>query len=143
MKRILLSLFITLQIISYGQQDPTLIINEHNQEFINPAEAGANGKFDATLFGQQRWMSLSMSYATYGVQTSHFLEKLNSGIGVRYFHDVHGISKTDNLTASYNYQIKLRTGSLNFGTRLGWQRFRTELNWNGFNPGPNVSGDVF
>ncbi|MBL4705596.1 MAG: type IX secretion system membrane protein PorP/SprF [Flavobacteriales bacterium] len=102
-----------------------MLINELSQQFINPAEAGANRKLYATLFGQQRWMSVLNSYSTIGAYTSCFLDKLSFGIGVRYFHDVNGVSKMDNLMASYNSQIKLKGGSLNIGTRFGWHQFRT------------------
>jgi type IX secretion system PorP/SprF family membrane protein len=88
--------------------------------YQNPAFTG--GAYAPRLIANYRnqWPSINANYNTMAFSVDHYLEKLNSGIGIMVMNDSQGpgVLKSTDLSALYAYQIQI--GEENF-LRLGVQ----------------------
>lgn len=128
----ILSLFI-LCISVKAQQVPISSQYMMNRLIVNPAYAGELGFYSASLSYRKQWVGIDGAPSTQNISIHGPALKGKLGIGLILFRDVIGVSKENNISASFSYKIKNRDkSSLSFGisgstvfTTNQWSQIKT------------------
>jgi len=125
--------FFFLSTILSAQQIPISSQYMTNRLVINPAYAGELGFYSASFSYRKQWVGLEGAPSTQNISIHGPALKGKLGFGLMLFRDVIGVSKENNISASFAYKIKNRNKkSLSFGlsgsavfTSNQWSQLKT------------------
>jgi type IX secretion system PorP/SprF family membrane protein len=119
--------FISLLISLNVNAQHTPIISQYmfNDVALNPANTGNQGAL--SLFGNFRaqWVGIPGAPTTQSFSAHSPLRKSSSSLGVQFFADQIGVSKSTGIFGSYAYRIKMKKSSLAFGLAGGIMMIRS------------------
>lgn len=135
MKKLYLLLFFLLAVsslVTFAQQDPLYSQYLTNPLIFNPAYAGLNNAFNASVSYRNQWAGFDGSPTTLNANTHLSLVDNKVGAGLLVLQDKMGITKTTEVHALASYKLELpKEMTLSFGMQFGVVGFRndyTELN---------------
>lgn len=115
-KLAIIILVLSFAINSIAQQVPLSSQYMMNRLIINPAYAGELGFYSASISYRKQWVGLEGAPSTQNLSIHGPALKGKIGLGLVIFRDVIGVSKENNLSASFAYKIKIkRKETLSFG----------------------------
>jgi len=115
-KGLIIILLISVGLISFAQQVPLTSQYMMNRLVINPAYAGALDFYSASISYRKQWISLDGAPSTQNISIHGPALKGKIGLGLIFFRDVIGVSKENNISASFAYKIRNRNKKvLSFG----------------------------
>ncbi len=128
MKKYLLCFFLFLSVssISYGQQMEQFTQYMFNLMSLNPGYAGANDAICATTLGRQQWMGFkdpdgeSTAPQTFLLSLDAPVRILHGGLGATIYQDQLGFEKTLGIKLGYAFHLKIGSGRLQAGVRVGF-----------------------
>jgi type IX secretion system PorP/SprF family membrane protein len=133
MKR-LLQIMLLFAVISKlnAQQDAMFSYYMFNTNAINPAYAGSRNVLSINGLHRSQWVGLDGAPTTQTLNIHSPLWGKNTGVGLAYYQDKIGVTKTSSIYADFSYRIKLSaTYNLALGFKGGFDRIvddLTELN---------------
>ena len=123
-----LLLLITIQSHSYAQQDAMYTQYAFNALALNPAYAGSrNNVLNATALYRRQWIGIEGAPETQTLSFDMPVNEKRVGLGVQFFNDKIGITKTTGAYASYAYRIEMENGNLALGLQAGMTNFRADF----------------
>ncbi|HEY9116650.1 MAG TPA: type IX secretion system membrane protein PorP/SprF, partial [Roseivirga sp.] len=131
--------------ISFGQQDPLFTQYAFNQVVLNPAVAGTHQGISLTAMSRLQWAGFQGAPETHIFSAHTPLKPGNMGLGLTFFHDRIGVSRQNEFSALYSYQIKFQESILSFGARFVLGSFKadyTDVDLGGIID-PNFAGNDF
>lgn len=137
-----LILLITLSSLEINaQQEPQFTQFWNTKNYFNPATAGLNYKYQATLLANDQWKEYYGDPQTQLVSYSMKIDKLLGGIGANYLHYNIGFSEINKVKLNYSYQMVFdNEGVLSFGLAAGIQHYKQTPIWLIPEPYPNYPG---
>jgi len=115
-KRLLTISFIVICWGSFAQQVPLTSQYMMNRLAINPAYAGALDFYSASISYRKQWVGLDGAPSTQNFTLHGPALKGKLGLGLMVFRDVIGVTKENNISASFAYKIKMKKKQvLSFG----------------------------
>ncbi len=126
MKRLLTALFILFGLQAHAQQDPLYSQYLNNPIVLNPAYAGINDVFSATLSYRNQWTGLEGAPTTI-VASGHssFLDnKLGGGITI--IRDEIGVVTNTQINFAGTYKIEFSKSILSFGLQTGINAYKED-----------------
>lgn len=129
-KRIILVLFLCIELIGYGQQDPQFTQYMYNTTTVNPAYAGSRGLLSFNVLYRAQWVGLEGAPKTAHLSMNTPLGDKGVGIGLSFYNDEIGPSVENNITVDYSYTIQVgqRNVMLSFGLKGGFQMLNIDFN---------------
>jgi type IX secretion system PorP/SprF family membrane protein len=126
-----------------AQQDPLYAQYLFNPLVINPAYAGLNNTFNATVGYRTQWMGIDGQPETFNVSAHTSILDNRAGAGLLIVNDRIGSFSTTEANASFAYKLKFETSTFSFGMQAGVQGFNTNNNLQVFDATDNLfqSGD--
>ncbi len=126
MKLQLVILTFLLSFSATAQQDPIYAQYINNPLVINPASAGNNNMFNATIQYRNQWAGLEANPSTVNF-TSHLSVYQNKiGLGLLVSQDKLGDTKNSSFNTAYAYKIQLANSTVSFGLQAGLNRFSND-----------------
>lgn len=126
MKNILLLLLFTCSLTAMAQQDPIYAQYMNNPLLINPAYAGSNKMFNASLQYRTQWAGLEANPVTANF-SSHISARNNKvGLGLNINQDQIGDTKNTEVSAAYAYKINFKDAVFSFGMQAGFIRYTND-----------------
>ena len=125
----LTAIFCLITTISFAQQDPQFTHYWRSQQFVNPGATGSDGAFNLDLLGRYQWVEFDGAPMSGGIQTSYFIDKINSGVGLQYFRDKLGFETNNVARMSYAYHIPIGIGKLGVGLSGGIIHKKLDAVW--------------
>jgi type IX secretion system PorP/SprF family membrane protein len=132
---VLTKIFMKLQLVIFtclvsfyanAQQDPVYAQYLNNTLLINPAFAGSNNMFNATLQYRTQWAGLEANPTTFNF-SSHISARQNKlGIGLIASQDKIGDTKNTEVNGVYAYKIKMKNAVFSFGLQAGMIRYTND-----------------
>lgn len=111
-----------------AQQDPMLSQYMFNGLFLNPAYAGSHKYFSSTLTYRKQWVNFEGAPQTAMAAVDGPLKNETMGIGLIVMNDQIGITRQNDIYASYSYNIKInKTAKLAFGVRAGVSQYKADV----------------
>src|SRR6187431_3374204 len=88
--------------------------------YLNPAMAGSTGQARAGINYRNQWPSIDANFTTMSAYADHYMEDINSGIGIIINRDVEGLAglQSINIGLQYSYEMFI---TKNLGFRPGAQ----------------------
>lgn len=115
-KGLLTILLIVFSFAFFAQQVPLTSQYMMNRLVINPAYAGALDFYTASISYRKQWINLDGAPSTQNISIHGPALKGKIGLGLMFFRDVIGVSKENNISASFAYKIRNRNKKvLSFG----------------------------
>jgi len=111
-KGTIILMFCVLAMSSYGQQVPLSSQYMMNRLVMNPAYAGELGYYSASLSYRKQWTGIEGAPTTQNLSIHGPMMKGKLGVGIMLFRDVIGVSKENNVSASFAYKIRSKSGSI-------------------------------
>jgi type IX secretion system PorP/SprF family membrane protein len=109
-----------------AQQDPTYTQYLNNPVTINPAYAGINNRFNATLQYRSQWSAIEGHPETFNFNSHISLRENKLGTGIMVIQDKIGENKTTEITSLWSYKIKFKENTFSFGMQAGFMRFTND-----------------
>ena len=107
-----------------AQQDPIYTQYLNNPFTINPAYAGINNRFNATLQYRSQWSALQGHPETFNFNSHISLVNNKVGAGLLAIQDKIGDNTTTEISTAYSYKIQLKADKVfSFGMQFGMMRF--------------------
>ncbi len=126
MKYLLLLLALAAPLAATAQQDPIYAQYMNNPLLINPAYAGSNKMFNASIQYRTQWAGLEANPSTFNF-SSHISARNNKlGIGLNVNQDKLGDTKNTEVSAAYAYKINLKDAVLSLGLQAGFFRYSND-----------------
>ncbi|HOS84566.1 MAG TPA: PorP/SprF family type IX secretion system membrane protein [Bacteroidales bacterium] len=75
--------------------------------YVGPSFAGATGGTRATLNARDQWTAVKKEYVSYSLGADHFVDEINSGIGLLVFRDHSGYGNLTQTFAALQYSYSL------------------------------------
>jgi type IX secretion system PorP/SprF family membrane protein len=122
MRKFYLLLFIVAAHNAFGQQDPLYAQYLTNPLLFNPAYAGLNNAFNASLSFRNQWTGYEGSPQTANLNTHVSLVDNKVGLGGMIIRDAIGPTKTNEAHVTASYKLKLDSRNkylLSFGMQAG------------------------
>jgi len=137
-----LLVFSAIPALLLSQQKPIFSQYMFNELAINPAYAGTDKWFNATVLYRNQWVNLEGSPTTGTFNIHSGIGTTKVGLGLLVYSDKVGIHEDIGFYGSYAYHIKLPGGVLSLGLQAGFNRLESDFNkLNLRNPGdPSLSG---
>jgi type IX secretion system PorP/SprF family membrane protein len=107
-----------------AQEDPLYAQYLNNPFVINPAYAGLNNVFNATVSYRKQWGGFEGSPSTAGVTVHTSLQDNKMGLGLMFVQDKTGSTKNSEAYATYAYRLHFGEKYLSFGLQGGFINFR-------------------
>ena len=127
-KRIIVSFFVLLVCIqSNAQQDPLYAQYLNNPMVINPAYAGLNNNFNASVSYRSQWGGFDGKPVTMNVNSHIALVDNKVGAGFLLVSDQLGSVKNTEFQAAFSYKLELNNNVLSFGMQTGFINFRNNF----------------
>jgi len=117
--RFLVYISLLLSCASYAQQDAIYSQYLFNPFAINPAYAGSRDAINVVIVNRSQWTGLDGAPTTQTASGHVPMNDKNIAWGAQLSHDKIGPTNNILLNATGTYQLKLETGTLNFGLRGG------------------------
>lgn len=108
---------------SKAQQDPVYSQYMFNMLTINPAYAGSRDVLSVTATHRKQWLGINGSPTTQVLTGDAAIANKRMGVGLQLYNDEIGIVKNTGVGGIYSYRIRLRTGILSMGLKVGINRF--------------------
>lgn len=126
MKRFLpATLFLFLTTVVYGQQDPLYSQYINNPMVINPAYAGLNSNFNASVAYRNQWGGFEGNPKTFNFNSHVSLVDNKVGLGLLVVQDQIGGAKNTEVQGAFSYKLPLDdTKTFSFGMQAGFVNFR-------------------
>jgi type IX secretion system PorP/SprF family membrane protein len=106
--RKLLLLFFFIPVLANAQD---AVFSKYNSMplDLNPAFAGTNGRGRLSMGYRDQWPAIDRGYRTTMLSYDHFIDKINSGVGIKYSNDggPELLTKTNCIYGVYAYRISL------------------------------------
>jgi type IX secretion system PorP/SprF family membrane protein len=121
-KTIILSLFLLVLFLPCKSQNYQFSQFYSTPTYLNPAFTGADACSRAILVYRDQWPNIPGSFISYMASYDHYLNSLNSGVGILFFSDVSGYGglTTNQFNLLYAYELRLtRKYALRFGLEPG------------------------
>ena len=138
MKKVVLYIVLLGVVVdSFAQQVPLSSQYMMNRLVINPAYAGELGFYSASISYRKQWVGLEGAPSTQNISIHGPAMKGKLGLGLMFFRDVIGVSKENNISASFAYKINYAnkkvlsfgiSGSSVFSTNQWSQIITTDIN---------------
>lgn len=133
MKRFLQTLlFCFLGMSAFSQQDPLYSQYINNPMVLNPAYAGLNDNFNASVTYRNQWGGFEGNPKTFNFNSHVSLVDNKVGAGILMVQDQIGNAKNTELQAAFSYKLALDDEkTFSFGMQAGFVNFRnnyTDLN---------------
>lgn len=126
MRHLLLIFTLLVSFAATAQQDPIYAQYMNNPLLINPAYAGSNNMFNASLQYRTQWAGLEANPSTFNF-SSHISARNNKlGIGLNVNQDKLGDTKNTEVSAAYAYKINLKDAVLSLGLQAGFFRYSND-----------------
>lgn len=141
MKKIILLLFSVPLLfgVAYAQVDPLYAQYLNNPLLINPAYAGLNNNFNASVTYRKQWAGFEGSPTTYNFNAHSSLLDNRMGLGLIVLRDQIGINNNTEIQGTYAYRIDLDQKYFSFGLQAGLINFRgNNTGLNPYDPGDPV-----
>lgn len=122
-KTTLLTFFLFLGILAYGQQPAQYSLYMMNQLNWNPGYAGLEHSLSVTGGFREQWVGLAGKPSTQFISAHMPLYIANGGVGIHLENDELGATKMTTAILSYNYQIFSDAGILSFGVSGGMMQY--------------------
>jgi type IX secretion system PorP/SprF family membrane protein len=145
MNKYLLIILLTLGLISteaYAQQKPVFSQYYFNPLAINPAFAGSQQDFNATLLYRHQWVNVEGAPRLITASANTGIRNKRIGLGFIMSNERIGVHSDFSLYLSYAYQIRFRDGAFSMGIQGGFTQLKsdfTQLTLLHIND-PNLSG---
>ena len=107
----------------HGQQDPIYAQYLINPLIINPAYAGSNNMFNASLQYRTQWAGLEANPTTVNFSSHMSLYQNKVGVGLMVIEDKLGDQKNTEFNTLYSYKLALKNSTLSFGMQTGFIRY--------------------
>ncbi len=129
MKKILSLLsFVLVAASAYAQQDPLYAQYINNPMTINPAYAGLNNKFNASVSYRNQWGGFEGNPTTFNFNSHISLLDNKIGAGLLVLQDQIGNTKNTEVQAAFAYKLPLdENNTFNFGMQAGVINFRNNV----------------
>ncbi len=126
MKRFLpTTLFILITAAAFGQQDPLYSQYINNPMVINPAYAGLNSNFNASVAYRNQWGGFEGNPKTFNFNSHVSLVDNKVGLGLLVVQDQIGGAKNTEVQGAFSYKLPLDdTKTFSFGMQAGFVNFR-------------------
>ncbi len=127
MKQILLVATILGAVIqATAQQDPIYAQYLNNPLTINPAYAGSNNMFNASLQYRTQWAGIDANPVTVNFSSHMSVYRNKVGVGVMVVEDKLGDTNNTEFNTMYSYKIQINDSYLSFGLQTGFIRYKTD-----------------
>lgn len=129
MKRILLLLVLLVGgVATWAQQDPIYAQYINNPMTINPAFAGLNNKFNASITYRNQWGGFDGNPTTFNFNSHISLIDNKVGAGLLVLQDQIGSTKNTEVQAAFSYKLPLDdNNTFSFGMQTGIINFRNNV----------------
>jgi len=125
MKRFLPAPLILLSAVAFGQQDPLYSQYINNPMVINPAYAGLNSNFNASVAYRNQWGGFEGNPKTFNFNSHVSLVDNKVGVGLLVVQDQIGGAKNTEVQGAFSYKLPLDdTKTFSFGMQGGFINFR-------------------
>ncbi|WP_224995542.1 type IX secretion system membrane protein PorP/SprF [Cesiribacter sp. SM1] len=112
----------------YAQQRPVFSQYMFNGLAINPAYAGSQKQFNATMLIRNQWVNMEGAPKTQTLSAHSSIDKKNIGLGLMLYREQIGVHADMGLYASYAYQIKFKRGrQLALGLQAGFNNLISDF----------------
>ena len=113
--------------ITMAQQDPVYSQYLNNPLLINPAFAGNNNMFNATLQYRTQWAGLDNNPTTVNFNAHMSMYENKLGVGLLVSQDQLGDTKNNEMNAVGSYRLPIgKTSTLSFGMQMGFVRYTND-----------------
>jgi len=122
------TLFILLTAAAFGQQDPLYSQYINNPMVINPAYAGLNNNFNASVAYRNQWGGFEGNPKTFNFNSHVSLVENKVGVGLLVVQDQIGGAKNTEVQGAFSYKLPLDdTKTFSFGMQAGFINFRNNF----------------
>lgn len=123
-----LTLITTLFLVTptFAQQDPIYASYMVNPLTINPAYAGSNNMFNATIQYRTQWAGLDANPTTFNFSSHMSVYHNKVGVGLMVIQDKLGENKNTEFQGLFSYKIPVNKAWLSFGMQTGFIRYETD-----------------
>ncbi len=112
--------------LAKAQQDPIYAQYLINPLVINPAYAGGNNMFNASLQYRTQWTGLAGNPTTVNFNSHMSVFQNRGGLGLMVIQDQLGDTKNTEFMTIYAYKIKFKTSDFSFGMQTGFIRYSSD-----------------
>ncbi len=111
-----------------AQQDPIYSQYLNNPFVINPAYAGINNRFNATIQDRTQWSGTQGHPETFNFNSNISLVNNKVGVGLMAIQDKIGENTTSEISSAISYKIKLKDNKIfSYGMQFGMMRFTNNI----------------
>lgn len=136
-KLYLLSILLGSVLGAYAQQDPLYSQYLTNPLIFNPAYAGLNNAFNASLSYRNQWAGFDGSPTTLNASGNMSFADNKAGAGLIILQDKLGVTKTSEVLALGSYKLPItKDMQLSFGMQVGFVGFRNDYSQLNIDPDP-------
>ncbi len=118
--------FSLLVFSSLAQQDPIYATYINNPLTINPAYAGSNNMFNASLQYRTQWAGIEANPTTLNFSSHMSVYRNKAGVGMMVIQDKIGDTKNTEFQATFAYKIQVKDSWLSFGMQTGFIRYEND-----------------
>ncbi len=129
MKRLLAAALLLLSgTIAFGQQDPLYAQYINNPMVLNPAYAGLNNNFNASVSYRNQWGGFEGNPVTFNFNSHISLVDNKVGAGLLVIQDMIGSTKNLEVQGAFSYKLPLDDEkTFSFGMQTGFVNFRNNF----------------
>src|ERR1043166_5959194 len=128
-KHFLVMLLWPLYFIASGQQDAQFSQNMFNKLYFNPAFAGMNHGYCASMIYRNQWVGFPGAPVTTLVNLNAYVPKMQGGLGFTAAEDKLGNEKNFSAALSGSRHFNILGGEVSLGGRIGWMQKSFFDNW--------------
>ena len=122
----LLALAVLIPASGLAQQDPIYATYINNPLTINPAYAGSNNMFNASIQYRTQWAGLDANPTTINFTSHMSVYRNKAGVGMMVIQDKIGDTKNTEFQATFAYKIQVKDSWLSFGMQTGFIRYEID-----------------
>ncbi len=126
MKHLYLLFFLGTFIQAFSQEDPLYVQYINNPMILNPAYAGLNNNFNASVSYRKQWGGFEGSPTTFHVSGHTSLAKNKMGLGILLIQDKTGANSNTEMNMTYAYRLNFNGTHLSFGMQAGFINYKTD-----------------
>lgn len=126
LKYFLLHAAIVLSLPGFAQQDPIYAQYINNPLTINPAFAGSNNMFNASLQYRMQWAGIEANPTTVNFSSHIAVAQNKVGLGMMVLQDKLGDVKNTEFNTIYSYKLNLKNSTFSFGLQTGFIRYTSD-----------------
>lgn len=126
MKKLIILILVLSARVTFGQQDPIYAQYFNNPLTINPAYAGSNNMFNASLQYRTQWAGLDANPTTINFSSHMSVYHNRAGAGIMVIQDKLGDTKNTEYNGIFAYKIPLKDATFSFGLQMGFIRYTND-----------------